>query len=81
MIKIGDFSKLSLVSVKTLRYYDETGLLSPIEVDRSSGYRYYSLDQLPRLNRIRNPKPPCAWPLPRQSTSWGESCRAVPPPG
>jgi effector-binding domain-containing protein len=52
MIKIGDFSKLSLVSVKTLRYYDETGLLAPIEVDRSSGYRYYSLDQLPRLNRI-----------------------------
>jgi effector-binding domain-containing protein len=52
MIKIGDFSKLSLVSVKTLRYYDEMGLLSPVEVDRSSGYRYYSLDQLPRLNRI-----------------------------
>jgi effector-binding domain-containing protein len=52
MIKIGDFSKLSKVSVKTLRYYDETGLLSPIETDRSSGYRYYSLDQLPRLNRI-----------------------------
>src|SRR4030043_1902786 len=52
MIKIGDFSKLSLVSVKTLRYYDEMGLLSPIDVDRSSGYRYYSLDQLPRLNRI-----------------------------
>jgi len=52
MIKIGDFSKLSLVSVKTLRYYDEMGLLSPIETDRSTGYRYYSLDQLPRLNRI-----------------------------
>ncbi len=52
MIKIGDFSKLSLVSVKTLRYYDEMGLLQPIETDRSTGYRYYSLDQLPRLNRI-----------------------------
>ena len=52
MIKIGDFSKLSKVSVKTLRYYDEMGLLQPIETDRSSGYRYYSLDQLPRLNRI-----------------------------
>ncbi|MBN1438657.1 MAG: MerR family transcriptional regulator [Anaerolineales bacterium] len=52
MIKIGDFSKLSMVSVKTLRYYDEMGLLSPIETDRSTGYRYYSLDQLPRLNRI-----------------------------
>jgi effector-binding domain-containing protein len=52
MIKIGDFSKLSLVSVKTLRYYDEMGLLPPIETDRSTGYRYYSLDQLPRLHRI-----------------------------
>jgi len=52
MIKIGDFSKLSRISVKTLRYYDEVDLLQPIEVDRSSGYRYYSLDQLPRLNRI-----------------------------
>jgi effector-binding domain-containing protein len=52
MIKIGDFSKLSLVSVKTLRYYDEMGLLAPVETDRSTGYRYYSLDQLPRLNRI-----------------------------
>jgi effector-binding domain-containing protein len=52
MIKIGDFSKLSLVSVKTLRYYDEVGLLVPVETDRSTGYRFYSLDQLPRLNRI-----------------------------
>lgn len=52
MFKIGDFSKLSQVSVKTLRYYDELGLLKPVEVDRFTGYRYYSADQLPRLNRI-----------------------------
>ncbi len=52
MIKIGDFSKLSLVSVRTLRYYEEMGLLKPIEVDRFTGYRHYSVDQLPRLNRI-----------------------------
>ena len=52
MIRIGDFSKLSRVSVKTLRYYDEMGLLEPIEVDRFSGYRFYEYDQLPRLNRI-----------------------------
>ncbi len=52
MIKIGDFSKLSLVSVRTLRYYEEMGLLAPIEVDRFTGYHYYSVDQLPRLNRI-----------------------------
>ena len=33
MIRIGDFSKLSRVSVKTLRYYDEMGLLKPTRVD------------------------------------------------
>jgi len=52
MLKIGDFSKFSRVSIKTLRYYDEIGLLKPVEVDKFSGYRYYSVDQLPRLNRI-----------------------------
>jgi effector-binding domain-containing protein len=52
MFKIGDFSKLGQVSVKTLRYYDELGLLKPVSVDRFTGYRYYSADQLPRLNRI-----------------------------
>jgi DNA-binding transcriptional MerR regulator len=52
MFKIGDFSKLSQVSVKTLRYYDEIGLLKPVEIDRFTGYRYYSASQLSRLNRI-----------------------------
>lgn len=52
MIRIGDFSKLSQVSIKTLRYYDELGLLKPVHVDEFTGYRYYSAEQLPRLNRI-----------------------------
>lgn len=52
MIKIGEFSKLVHVPVPTLRYYDQVGLLKPIEVDRFTGYRYYSVNQLPRLNRI-----------------------------
>ena len=52
MLKIGDFSRLSRVTVKALRYYDEIGLLKPVEVDRFTGYRYYSAEQLPRLNRI-----------------------------
>lgn len=52
MFKIGDFSRLSQVPVKTLRYYDEIGLLRPSEVDRFTGYRYYSASQLSRLNRI-----------------------------
>ncbi len=52
MIRIGDFSKLSRVSVKTLRYYDEMGLLRPVEVDRFTGYRLYEYRQLSVLNRI-----------------------------
>ncbi|MCK4450116.1 MAG: MerR family transcriptional regulator, partial [Anaerolineae bacterium] len=52
MFKIGDFSRISQVSVKTLRYYDEIGLLKPAHVDRFIGYRYYSVDQLGRLHRI-----------------------------
>ena len=52
MIRIGDFSKLSRVSIKALRLYDEMGLLKPVEVDRFTGYRYYEFDQLPRLYRI-----------------------------
>jgi len=52
MFKIGDFSKLSQVPVKTLRYYDKIGLLKPATVHRFTSYRYYSADQLPKLNRI-----------------------------
>lgn len=52
MLKIGEFSKIAQVSVKTLRYYDRMGLLKPAHIDRYSGYRYYSLEQLMRLNRI-----------------------------
>ncbi|MBT3714542.1 MAG: MerR family transcriptional regulator [Anaerolineae bacterium] len=52
MIKIGFFSKLSQVPVKTLRYYDEIGLLKPLKNDPFTGYRYYSISQLSRLNRI-----------------------------
>ena len=52
MIRIGDFSKLSRVSIKTLRYYDDMGLLKPMHVDEWTGYRYYAFEQLPRLNRI-----------------------------
>jgi effector-binding domain-containing protein len=52
MFKIGDFSRLSRISVKALRYYDEIGLLKPVRVDEFTGYRYYSADQFPRLNYI-----------------------------
>ena len=52
MFKIGDFSRLCRITVRTLRYYDEIELLKPVKVDTFTGYRYYSVDQLPRLNRI-----------------------------
>ena len=52
MFRIGDFSRLSQVSVKALRFYDEMGLLKPTYVDCDTGYRYYSATLLPRLNRI-----------------------------
>ncbi len=52
MIKIGDFSKLTQVPVKTLRFYDDLGLLKPAQVDSATGYRYYTAQELHRLNRI-----------------------------
>lgn len=52
MFKIGDFSTLNRITVKTLRHYDELGLLKPAYTDSASGYRYYSAAQLPRLNKI-----------------------------
>jgi DNA-binding transcriptional MerR regulator len=52
MFKIGDFSRLGQVSVRMLRHYDKLGLLEPSHTDRFTSYRYYTIDQLPRLNRI-----------------------------
>lgn len=52
MFKIGDFSRLSRVSVRALRLYDQMGLLKPVHVDPFTGYRYYSAEQLSRLNQI-----------------------------
>jgi effector-binding domain-containing protein len=56
MLKIGDFSKFGQISVKALRYYDEIGLLKPVLVDQFTGYRFYSPDQLTRLQRINGLK-------------------------
>jgi DNA-binding transcriptional MerR regulator len=52
MFRIGEFSKLCRVPVSALRYYADIGLLEPAHVDPFTKYRYYSADQLPRLNRI-----------------------------
>jgi len=49
---VGTFARLGGVSVRTLRYYDEIGLLRPVWVDPHTGYRWYEPDQLHRLHRI-----------------------------
>lgn len=46
MLTIGEFSRISRVSTKTLRYYDQIGLLKPGFVNKDSGYRYYEVSQL-----------------------------------
>ena len=56
MFKIGEFSKIAQVSGHLLRYYDEIGLLKPAQIDQWTGYRYYSSQQFPILNRILAPK-------------------------
>jgi DNA-binding transcriptional MerR regulator len=50
VLKIGEFARVGQVSIATLRHYEKAGLLKPAVLDPDTGYRYYSLDQLPRLN-------------------------------
>lgn len=52
MFKIGDFSILSHVSIRMLRYYDEMNLLKPTQVDKFTNYRLYSAKQIHKLNKI-----------------------------
>ncbi|WP_461215160.1 MerR family transcriptional regulator [Lacticaseibacillus sp. GG6-2] len=50
---IGQMAALNATTVKTLRYYDQIGLLKPARVDAASGYRYYTVAQFERLNTIQ----------------------------
>ncbi|MDJ0754950.1 MAG: MerR family transcriptional regulator [Ardenticatenaceae bacterium] len=52
MFRIGEFSKIAQVSGRLLRYYDQIDLLKPSYIDPWTSYRYYTADQLTRLNRI-----------------------------
>ena len=52
MLRIGEFSKLSRVSIRMLRHYDDIGLLKPALIDDFTGYRYYNPEQLPVIGRI-----------------------------
>ncbi|PHV69488.1 hypothetical protein CS063_15605 [Sporanaerobium hydrogeniformans] len=46
MFKIGEFSKITQVSIRMLRYYDEHKLLVPYVVNQSNNYRLYSAEQM-----------------------------------
>lgn len=52
MFKIGEFSKLTQVSIRMLRYYDEVGILKPAKINNENGYRMYSVEQTRTLNKI-----------------------------
>jgi DNA-binding transcriptional MerR regulator len=56
VLAIGEFSRLTHLSVRTLRRYHDAGLLEPATVDDATGYRYYSADQIPTaqvIHRLR----------------------------
>lgn len=52
MLKISDFSKLSRISIRMLRFYDQKGILIPVEI-KENGYRYYEVKQLLVASRIQ----------------------------
>lgn len=52
MFKIGMFSKMNHITVKTLRYYDEIGILKPAYTDQITGFRYYTTNELNTLHQI-----------------------------
>ena len=63
MLAIGEFSRLTHISVRTLRRYHDAGLLKPETVDPGSGYRYYGVDQIPAaqvIHRLRELDVPLA---------------------
>lgn len=53
MLKIGEFSKLSMITVKALRFYEKEGLLIPARIDSWSGYRFYETNQLETAAAIK----------------------------
>lgn len=56
MLSIGQFSKVCMVTIKALRYYDRIGLIHPFHINEETGYRYYSEDQIQHMlliNRLK----------------------------
>lgn len=56
MFKIGDFSKLSSISIRMLRHYDKVELLQPVKVDEQSGYRFLFSRPIKKVNQIQTLK-------------------------
>ncbi len=56
MLTIGQFSKTCMVTIKTLRHYDKTGLIHPCTVNEENGYRFYSEEQIPKMLLIKKLK-------------------------
>lgn len=54
MLKIGEFSKLSYLTIKALRFYEKEGLLIPQKVDQKTGYRFYKTSQLTDAAMIKS---------------------------
>jgi DNA-binding transcriptional MerR regulator len=53
LVTIGDFSRMTFLSVKTLRHYHDIGLLAPATIDAETGYRRYDVAQVPTAQAIR----------------------------
>lgn len=53
MYKIGEFSKLVNISARTLRYYDEVGILVPNSIDKFTGYRMYNDDNIKECELVK----------------------------
>ena len=56
MLTIGEFSRICMVTAKTLRYYDAIGLVKPVAMGQENGYRYYEEGQLARMLEIQRLK-------------------------
>ena len=53
MFKIGDFSRLTSISIRMLRFYDQNDILKPVYIDEESGYRYYQREQIFEASQVR----------------------------
>jgi DNA-binding transcriptional MerR regulator len=77
LLSIGRFSRLSGISVPSLRRYDAMALLPPASVDPQSGYRRYDPAQLARARAIRRPQHPGCWSSTARALSRGRGATSA----